>query len=65
MKYELRPYQKQASDAAVKFFLDYTKKHNGLLVIPTGGGKSLCLADSGNGKWAVFSKDRQLTNVRF
>lgn len=45
MKYELRDYQKNASDAAVKFFLDNTKKNNGLIVAATGSGKSLVIAD--------------------
>ena len=46
MKYTLRPYQQEASDAAVKFFSDKTTaKHNGLLILPTGAGKSLVIAD--------------------
>lgn len=45
MKYELRDYQKDASDAAVKFFLDENKDYNALMVLPTGAGKSLCVAD--------------------
>lgn len=45
MKFELRTYQKAASDAAVRFFLDDAKRHNGLLVCPTGSGKSLIIAD--------------------
>lgn len=45
MKYELRDYQKNASDAAVKFFLDDSKDYNALMVLPTGAGKSLCVAD--------------------
>lgn len=45
MKYELRDYQKNASDAAVKFFLDESKDYNALMVLPTGAGKSLCVAD--------------------
>lgn len=44
MKYTLRPYQKQASDAAVRAFTGKTKK-NGLLILPTGAGKSLVIAD--------------------
>ena len=44
MKFQLRPYQQQASDAAVQFFRTKTKK-NAIIVIPTGGGKSLILAD--------------------
>lgn len=44
MKYELRPYQKEASDAAVRFFQSNEKK-NSIIVVPTGGGKSIILAD--------------------
>ena len=42
--YELRDYQKEASDAAVRFFF-FTRQrqcHNGT---PTGSGKSLVIAD--------------------
>ena len=49
MAFELRPYQKSASDAAVGYFLNKekrkTKSCGGLIVIPTGGGKSLIIAD--------------------
>lgn len=44
MKYILRDYQKQASDAAVKAFKS-SKKTNGLIIVSTGGGKSLIIAD--------------------
>ncbi|EFA98138.1 DEAD/DEAH box helicase [Hoylesella timonensis] len=44
MKYILRDYQKQASDAAVKSFKS-SKKINGLIIVSTGGGKSLIIAD--------------------
>lgn len=44
MKYTLRDYQKECSDRAVSFFLSSTKS-NGLLVVPTGAGKSLIIAD--------------------
>lgn len=30
-----------------------------------GEVKDLRLVDGGNGKWAVYSNNRQLTNVRF
>lgn len=42
MTYTLRPYQKQASDAAVEAF---GKKTCGLIIAPTGSGKSLTIAD--------------------
>jgi DNA repair protein RadD len=44
MKYQLREYQKKASDAAIRAFNDKVK-FNGLLVLPTGSGKSLIIAD--------------------
>ena len=43
--YELRNYQKKASDAAVAFFLNKNKKNNAIEVLPTGSGKSLIIAD--------------------
>ncbi len=46
MKYQLRPYQQEASNAAVSFFSDKCNaKHNGILILPTGAGKSLVIAD--------------------
>lgn len=42
--YTLRPYQEQANNAAVRAFKGKSKK-NGLLVLPTGAGKSLVIAD--------------------
>lgn len=44
MKYQLRNYQQEASDAAVSFFQTKNER-NGLLVLPTGSGKSLIIAD--------------------
>lgn len=40
--FTLRPYQQEASDAAVQAFKN---KINGLIVLPTGSGKSLVVAD--------------------
>lgn len=42
--YQLREYQKEAVDAAVKFF-EGKSKQNGLIVLPTGAGKSLVIAN--------------------
>ena len=47
MTYKLRDYQQEASDAAVNFFND-GQKYNGLIVAPTGCGKSLIIADIAN-----------------
>ena len=44
MNYVLREYQKEASDAAVNFFRTQNDR-NGLLICPTGSGKSLIISD--------------------
>lgn len=42
--YELRTYQREAVDAAISFF-ESTTRGNGLIVLPTGAGKSLVIAN--------------------
>lgn len=44
MKFTLRDYQQAASDASIRFFRSVNER-NGLLVLPTGAGKSLVIAD--------------------
>lgn len=44
MRYQLRDYQQEASDSAVSFFRTPNDR-NGLLILPTGAGKSLVIAD--------------------
>ncbi len=44
MKYEIRDYQKAAVDAGVEF-LKSKSKRNGIMVLPTGCGKSLVIAN--------------------
>ena len=64
MKYTLRDYQKQASDAAVKSFLS-SKKSNGIIIVSTGGGKSLIIADIAsrlNSPLIVLSLQRNYCN---
>lgn len=43
-KFTLRPYQQEASDAAVSFFRD-EENYNALIIAPTGCGKSLIISD--------------------
>lgn len=65
--YNLRYYQKEASDAAVKLFTGKTDK-NGLIVIPTGGGKSLILADIASrleGPLLVFQPSKEILQQNF
>lgn len=54
MKYELRPYQKEASEEAVKFLTDDRRKGNGLLVMATG-----CHAKG----YPIMMSDGSLKNV--
>ncbi len=64
MTYKLRDYQQEASDAAVKFFTD-GQKYNGLIVAPTGCGKSLLVADIANrlgGNVLVFQPSKEYCN---
>ncbi len=42
--YTLRPYQQEASDKAVAFFRS-SREQGALMVLPTGSGKSLVIAD--------------------
>ena len=65
--YELRDYQKQASDAAIEYFRTNKtrtrRSANGVIVAPTGSGKSLCIADIANrleGKVLVFQPRKEL-----
>ena len=45
MTYQLREYQKQASDAAIAFFKNDKIDYNAIIVAATGCGKSLIIAD--------------------
>lgn len=65
--YNLRYYQKEASDASVKLFNGKTDK-NGLIIIPTGGGKSLILADIASrleGPLLVFQPSKEILQQNF
>ncbi len=42
--YQLREYQKEAVDAAVRFF-ESSRRNNAIEVLPTGAGKSLVIAN--------------------
>lgn len=65
MSYVLRDYQQKASDAAVSFFANKVKKNNVIMVLPTGAGKSLVIADIANrleGILWYFSPVRRYSN---
>ena len=67
MKYTLRDYQKQASDAAIKAFQSKNKS-NGLIIVSTGGGKSLIIADIAsrlNSPLLVFQPSKEILQQNF
>lgn len=65
--YQLRPYQKEASDAAVRFFQSKTDL-NAIEVLPTGSGKSLVIADIANrldGNTLVFQPSKEILEQNY
>lgn len=65
--YKLRPYQQEASDAAVAFFESSTKI-NAIEVLPTGSGKSLIIADIASrlqGNTLVFQPSKEILQQNF
>ena len=67
MSYILRDYQQQASDSAVTFFNNKTKKTNAIMVLPTGSGKSLIIADIAarlDGHTLVFQPSATIGSVK-
>lgn len=65
--YKLRKYQEEASRAAVEAFKDKRRK-NGLLILPTGAGKSLVIADIASkldGPLLVFQPSKEILEQNF
>lgn len=68
MSYVLRDYQQKASDAAVNFFANKSKKKNAIMVLPTGAGKSLVIADIASrleGYTLVFQPSKEILEQNF
>ena len=67
MKYVLRDYQRNASTAAVRTFNEKGAK-NGLLILPTGAGKSLVIADIAsklNGPLLILQPSKEILEQNF
>jgi DNA repair protein RadD len=65
--YTLRDYQQEASDAAIRFFNDPRKK-SGIIILPTGAGKSLVIADVVNklkGNTIVLSHSKEILEQNY
>ena len=68
MSYQLRDYQQKASDAAVSFFANKAKKANAIMVLPTGSGKSLIIADIAarlDGHVLVFQPSKEILEQNY
>ena len=68
MQFKLRDYQQKASDAAVSFFNNKAKKTNAIMVLPTGSGKSLIIADIAarlDGHTLVFQPSKEIVEQNF
>ena len=68
MSIQLREYQQQAVDKAVAFLTDSKAKYNGLIVVPTGGGKSHIVAAIANrldGNVLIFNPSREILSQNF
>lgn len=66
--YKLRDYQQRTSDAAVNFFANKAKKNNAIMVLPTGAGKSLVIADIASrleGHTLVFQPSKEILEQNF
>ena len=68
MNIQLRDYQKAASDKAVAFFNDKKAKYNAIMVLPTGSGKSICIADIAsrlNSPVLIFQPSKEILEQNF
>lgn len=66
--YQLRDYQQKASDAAVNFFNNKAKKNNAIMVLPTGAGKSIVIADIAhrlNDYVLIFCPSREIVEQNY
>lgn len=66
--YQLRDYQQQASDAAVQYFKDRKRQRNAVIVLPTGSGKSLVIADIASrldGRTLVFQPSKEILEQNY
>lgn len=67
MVFTPRPYQSEAISAGVNFFNE-KKKYNGLVILPTGSGKSVVIANTAKeltGKSVVFQPSKEILEQNF
>lgn len=67
MAFQPRPYQTEAIEKAVSFFKQ-SKKKNGILILPTGSGKSVVIANIAGGlegKTLVFQPSKEILEQNY
>lgn len=63
-----RPYQQEAIDAALNFFHDKKEKKNGIVILPTGSGKSVVIANIAaglTGNTIVFQPSKEILQQNY
>ena len=68
MSFTPRPYQHEAISTSIDFFHDQKKKYNGLMILPTGSGKSVVIANAASGlegKTVVFQPSKEILQQNF
>jgi len=66
--YTLREYQKQSVEKAILFLKDKSKNYNSIIVLPTGSGKSLVIANiikELNEKTIVFQPTKEILEQNY
>lgn len=66
--FQLRPYQESAVEAGVKFMSEPTKANGAILVLPTGSGKSLVIANIAKrleGKTIVLQPSKEILEQNY
>lgn len=68
MNFTPRPYQQEAINSAIEFFLNEKDKKNAIQILPTGSGKSVVIANIASalqGQTIVFQPSKEILEQNF
>lgn len=68
MAFQLRPYQRESIDLSVAFFKEHSNHKSGLVILPTGSGKSVVIAkilEPLEGKTIVLQPSKEILEQNF